>query len=71
MTSQVPSASLTGMEPTAHQRLTGSALVQTVSTISTVQHPATLDVILDTTTHTKPPPTSGVDLHLAQVTMVQ
>ena len=66
LTSPVHSVSLTGMEPTAPQRPTGSALEQTDSTTSTVQPAATHDVPLVTTTHTKPPHTSGVVLLLVQ-----
>ena len=62
-TSPEPSVSSTGTEPTALPRPTGSVPVQTVSITSTVQHPATLDVLLVTTMHT-PPPTDGADLHL-------
>ena len=67
LTSPVPSVSSTGTEPTVPPRPTGSVLVPTDSTTSTVQPAPMHDVPLDTTTHTLPP-TDGVDLHSVQDT---
>ena len=47
---------------TAHPRLTGFVLEQTVSITSTVQVRPMLDVTLVTITHTKPLLTSGLEL---------